>query len=195
MKKWRCQVCRYVHEGDEPPDVCPVCKAAKDKFVELGAEGDQEEEKGSRYDKESFLVRQIIKHHLHPIFVHIPNGVIPVAMLFVLAGAVLNSENFDLAAFYNLFIVMMAMPAVLFTGYIDWKKKYGGKITTLFIIKIVSGITVFALSFILVFWRIINPDITVDASSGRMLYLGLYLLMLGAAAAAGHMGGKLVFKD
>lgn len=34
MKKWVCTVCGYVHEGDTPPEQCPQCKAAKDKFVE-----------------------------------------------------------------------------------------------------------------------------------------------------------------
>ncbi len=27
-----CSVCGYVHEGDEPPEACPVCKAPKEKF-------------------------------------------------------------------------------------------------------------------------------------------------------------------
>ena len=26
MKKWVCPVCGYVHEGDTPPEVCPVCR-------------------------------------------------------------------------------------------------------------------------------------------------------------------------
>lgn len=30
--KWICRVCNYVHEGPEPPDVCPVCGAPKDAF-------------------------------------------------------------------------------------------------------------------------------------------------------------------
>lgn len=32
MKQWRCTVCGYVHFGDEPPDVCPVCGAPSEKF-------------------------------------------------------------------------------------------------------------------------------------------------------------------
>lgn len=32
-RRWRCTVCNYIHEGDEPPDVCPVCGVGKDKFV------------------------------------------------------------------------------------------------------------------------------------------------------------------
>ena len=32
MAKWVCSVCGYVHEGDEPPENCPVCKAPAEKF-------------------------------------------------------------------------------------------------------------------------------------------------------------------
>ncbi len=32
MAKWVCTVCGYVHEGDEPPKTCPVCKVKSDKF-------------------------------------------------------------------------------------------------------------------------------------------------------------------
>ena len=33
MKKYVCGVCGYVHEGDGPPDACPVCKASAARFV------------------------------------------------------------------------------------------------------------------------------------------------------------------
>lgn len=36
MKRFKCTVCGYIHEGNEPPDVCPVCGAPRDKFVEIG---------------------------------------------------------------------------------------------------------------------------------------------------------------
>ncbi len=38
MKKWVCKVCGYVHEGDTPPEFCPVCKAPADKFEEQKGE-------------------------------------------------------------------------------------------------------------------------------------------------------------
>ncbi len=34
MKKFICSVCGYVHEGEAAPEVCPICKASKDKFQE-----------------------------------------------------------------------------------------------------------------------------------------------------------------
>ena len=33
-KKWVCSVCGYVHEGDTPPEKCPVCKVPAEKFNE-----------------------------------------------------------------------------------------------------------------------------------------------------------------
>jgi hypothetical protein len=32
---WRCSACGYVWDGEGPPDKCPKCGAAKEKFVEL----------------------------------------------------------------------------------------------------------------------------------------------------------------
>ncbi len=33
MKKWVCPICGYVHEGDTPPEACPVCKCPGSKFI------------------------------------------------------------------------------------------------------------------------------------------------------------------
>ena len=34
-KKFICVVCGYVHEGDEAPEQCPLCKVGKDKFKKI----------------------------------------------------------------------------------------------------------------------------------------------------------------
>ena len=33
MKKYVCPVCGYVHEGDTPPEKCPLCGVAGEKFL------------------------------------------------------------------------------------------------------------------------------------------------------------------
>ena len=38
MSKFVCQVCGYVHEGDEAPESCPQCKAPASKFTEQTGE-------------------------------------------------------------------------------------------------------------------------------------------------------------
>lgn len=35
-KSWRCTVCGYIHTGDEPPEVCPVCGVDASKFELVG---------------------------------------------------------------------------------------------------------------------------------------------------------------
>ena len=36
MKKYVCDVCGYVHEGDAPPEKCPTCGVPASKFTEQG---------------------------------------------------------------------------------------------------------------------------------------------------------------
>lgn len=35
MKKFICTICGYIHEGNEAPKECPICKAPKSKFKEM----------------------------------------------------------------------------------------------------------------------------------------------------------------
>ncbi|MFA4837726.1 MAG: ferredoxin-thioredoxin reductase catalytic domain-containing protein, partial [Dehalococcoidia bacterium] len=32
---WRCKVCGYLCARDEPPEVCPICKAKKERFEQF----------------------------------------------------------------------------------------------------------------------------------------------------------------
>jgi ferredoxin-thioredoxin reductase catalytic subunit/rubredoxin len=36
---WRCKVCGYLCARDGPPEICPVCKAKKDRFEKFISEG------------------------------------------------------------------------------------------------------------------------------------------------------------
>ena len=36
LKVWRCGVCGYLCARENPPEVCPICKATKDRFVIFG---------------------------------------------------------------------------------------------------------------------------------------------------------------
>jgi rubredoxin len=35
MKKWKCGVCGFIHDGDAAPGVCPKCGARTEKFALL----------------------------------------------------------------------------------------------------------------------------------------------------------------
>ncbi len=136
--------------------------------------------------------RLMVKYHAHPIAVHIPNGVLPVAFLFLILSIIFRSKGLEIAAFYNLVIVVLAMPKVVFSGYNDWKHRFGGNMTNVFMTKIVCGCTVFGLGAILVIWRAINPEIIFSTTGFRWIYMLIYMLILGAATVAGFLGGKLI---
>ncbi len=211
MKKWRCTVCGYIHTGDEPPEKCPVCGADRSKFVEIteeeaaAAEGPKkpagsQAESGPAEAAESsgsgnFITDMLIKHHVHPISVHIPNGVIPLIFLFIVIAEFFHSGNIARAAFYNSVAVLLSLPLVLFTGFNEWKNKYGGHLTTRFTIKITAALIVTASCLASVVWYLLDPRILQQGAAGGTGFLIVNLIMLAGTGVAGFIGGKLVFKD
>jgi uncharacterized membrane protein len=220
MKKWRCTICGYVHEGDEPPDKCPVCGADKSLFEEIVAESPAAEtasveetpsEESPPWDPRAVdmgpepttplgrllhaVMRQMLKHHAHPISVHIPNGVLPVAFIFMVLSVLFESRVLETAAYCNLVFVVLALPVTLYSGYVEWLKRYKGLRSRQFMVKISCAAIVFALSVIMVLWWTLDPNILQVPSSGRTLFILANFLTLGAAGIAGLIGGKLVFRD
>jgi len=212
MKRWECSVCGYIHIGEEPPEKCPVCGADKSKFVELPPE---EAAPSESVETRTEMVRnnetaagtespaglyglvsnQMTRHHAHPISVHIPNGVVPLSVIFIILASMFNFFELAQAAFYNLIFVLLAMPLVLFSGYNDWKRKYGGNMTKLFLAKMICAAVVTLTAFLIVIWHMFNPEVALAASPHRILFIFLNLIMLSAAGIAGFLGGKLVFRD
>ena len=212
MKKWECTVCGYIHEGDEPPDECPVCAADKSMFVEVVEQAAAAEPAATAEPAASpaapaqptgkqglpatllaFATTQILRHHLHPIMVHTPNGIVPMAVIFLFIAALFTAPLFDIAALYSLVFVLVAMPAVLATGYIVWQERYRGALTSIFKLKIGASIMATVSLVILLLWRALQPAVLTTPSTGRWFFLILAVIMVGAVGLAGHMGGKLVF--
>ncbi len=222
-RKWRCTVCGYIHTGPEPPAVCPLCGADQSKFEEVvdeaaGADepaaaaaaspASSDDARGAgraanrsmqtgivgklnaRLDRYRHLIDLAIENHAHPISVHIPNGVLPIAVVMVVLAALFDMPAMGKAGFYNMVFILLAMPAVLFTGYLHWQYKFGGHMTVLFRNKLISGAVVSALALILVLWAWIDPQV---AEQPSFIYVCLHLVMLGVAAYAGYLGGRLVF--
>lgn len=34
MNTWVCMICGHMHEGEEPPEICPNCGASSEDFEE-----------------------------------------------------------------------------------------------------------------------------------------------------------------
>jgi len=211
-RRWRCTICGYLHEGDEPPAKCPICGADKSFFVEVDAEGKSltGEEDGAEVaatggtttgaaslDERSTFFDKIAKltvaFHLHSIHTHFPNGILPVIVAFLGLSIFFNIVSLETAAFYNSIVVLVVLPVVIFTGYIEWQKRYRGIKSMIFITKIICALVVLACVNVLVFWRVIDPAVATQGSVSQMIYFAVAAVALGAAGIAGHLGGKLAF--
>ncbi|MCP4338662.1 MAG: rubredoxin-type Fe(Cys)4 protein [Desulfobulbaceae bacterium] len=213
VKRWRCAVCGYVHTGNEPPEKCPVCDAPKQMFQEIDADGKalgeleteeldpavslalQKGQKGQKAPTSLFdkFANLSMKLHLHPITTHFPNGILPAVVVFLGLSVYFNIVSLETAAYYNLIFVLLMLPMVLLTGFIEWQKRYLGIKTAIFITKIICSLIVLGAVNVLVFWRLLDPEVMSEGSPSRLIYLGIAAGMLAAVGIAGHLGGKLVF--
>ncbi|MBW1989299.1 MAG: hypothetical protein JRI97_07120 [Deltaproteobacteria bacterium] len=141
----------------------------------------------------SFLVRQMVAHHAHPIFVHAPSGVLPFSFILCILAALFGLEALSRSAFYALIYVLVAMPLVLFSGYMEWQENHDAKLTSLFTGKMVCGGLVTLGVIIMVGWMVNNPQV-LTTNGSRGVFLLVHLGALAAGVVAGHLGGRLVFR-
>ena len=220
MKKWQCSVCKYIHTGDDPPEKCPVCGVSADKFVlleedatpdtstdapaadENKTDAPNETDKPDlstldKWGRAKVYMEQatdlMLQHHAHPMSVHLPNGVIPVVAILIVLAWFSGSEMMLKAGFINLIFVLISLPIVGLTGFLEWKEKYNQAQTNIFKIKIAAASVTAVCCITSIIWYLVNPEVL--ASSGAWLFVMINLLMLAGAGVAGYIGGKLVFKE
>jgi rubredoxin/uncharacterized membrane protein len=211
--KWKCTVCGYVHSGPEPPEKCPVCGADKSKFIPFeeeqpltpdAVEAAESEVAGSDLEEVAGrfapylnhpLAKSLTRLHAHPIAVHIPNGVLPLTVLFTILASLFKSDSLALAAKYNMIFVFLATPVVITTGLLDWHIRFNARMSQVFKIKMMCAGIVTLLSLVLSIWWIANPLIYLGGASNVSLFILLNIMDLTAAAVAGWYGGKLVFPN
>ena len=179
-------------DSKAPPETTPVEPDEPAAAAEPAQPETESPFKDSRYRQ---LFETMTRLHGHPISVHIPNGLLPVCVLFIFLSAIFNIKGMATAAIYNLGVVAFAMPAVLFSGWVDWQNRFNGAITNVFTVKIACGIVVTVTAWFLFIWLLINPEVITTSQPTRVAFFGINLIMLAAAGTAGWYGGKLVFKD
>ena len=134
-----------------------------------------------------------MKHHAHPVSVHTPNGILPAAVILWILAWMFNSELLAKAAMINMIFVVLAFPVVIFTGILEWQKKYQGALTPIFKIKILAAALTTVSCVISLIWYLFDPEIL--AGPKALVFVLVNIVMVAAAGIAGFIGGKLVFKD
>lgn len=127
----------------------------------------------------------------HAIAAHFSNGLIPVAVLFLLLSLPSGDIYFEHTVSHLLVIVLMAIPVSFVSGLYDWKTRYKGAKAPIFIKKIRLSILLFVLCSTAVAIRLSFPDVMYTGGQLRWIYIALLLFMLLVVILLGHYGGKL----
>lgn len=180
-KRWRCLVCNYIHEGDEPPEVCPLCGAPRSQFVLV-------EEPALKLPLQHGLKSAAL--HLHPVLAHFPNGLMPTVWLFLILYYLTGRSSFEEGALWLVMVVVAAAPPALATGIFNWQRRYGGRKGTIFSQKIVLTIVLIAIGVVAISLRLGSP-----APWQTAVYYACLAAMLVCVTLLGYLGGKLVFSN
>lgn len=155
-------------------------------------------DKNTAQDQKGFIssiLHLMVKHHLHPISVHVPNGMLPFTVIFIVLATIFNLDILYKVSLINLAAIVLTLPVVLFTGLVEWKIKYGGRLTKIFKQKIISATAVAILTIILLVWYLIYPLNADTPNIIKYAYALTAAILLIPTTIAGNIGGKLVFKE
>jgi hypothetical protein len=175
--KLRCKACGLIIDEKSIKDKCPACGVLKSAFEPYQSRVSEK--------REAFL-----KLHIHPIIVHLPQGLV-VFFILLLAGWILLPDGFFLKneVLSSLKITGFALPFVSIAGFIsgliDGKIRFKKLGTTYLIKKIIIG-TLLILSVIIMDILFITGLI----STILIIFFGLFFIT--CSALLGKIGGMLI---
>ena len=137
---------------------------------------------------------KVAVRHLHPIFVHFPQGLFPVAFGAFCLYFATGWREFEAGAFAMVLFGLLAAPVTTATGFFDWWNRYQAYMTSVLKIKITGAFVLMALAGPAVWLRAFHPDLAALPLSGLgWAYFGLLAACAATCMVVGHYGGKLVF--
>lgn len=188
-KRWRCKVCGYIHRGENPPDICPVCGVGADKFELMEEEGELDKPPGGQ---SGFLQEMLESFKPHAVLAHFPNALLPVLALFLLLYLV-GMKTLDHGIYLLLGLVPASAILTFATGVLSWRRSYGGAKTRIFHRKLVLGVCLILISAEMLLLRFNNPELLNPLGTSGWFFLVLAGAALFCVTMLGHYGGMLVF--
>ena len=132
--------------------------------------------------------------HLHPLFVHFPQGLFPVAFASFCLYLGTGVREFEAGAFVMALFGLLSAPVTTASGFFDWWTRYQAYLTSVFKIKIAGAFVLMALAGPAVLLRAFHPDLAALPLAGLgWAYFGLLAACTATCVVLGHYGGKLVF--
>lgn len=132
--------------------------------------------------------------HIHPMFVHFPQALFPMAFAAFCVYLLTGIREFESGAFVAALFGTLAAPVTMATGFFDWWNRYQAYMTSVFKIKITGAFVLMALAGPAVLLRTFHPGLAVLPLAGLgWAYFGLLAACTATCVVLGYYGGKLVF--
>lgn len=129
----------------------------------------------------------------HAMFVHFPTALYPVAIFFLFLAMLSDRNSFHNSYFYLMIIANLFTPISHLTGMLEWKKKYRGARTHIFISKIRYGLILIVVGGLCTTWYWFYPGVLDNTGVLNIVFIILNISILPIVGYLGHLGGKLVY--
>jgi predicted heme/steroid binding protein/uncharacterized membrane protein len=135
----------------------------------------------------------MLRRHPHPMTVHFPIAFMMLVPVFNLGYLITRNSSLESSAFHVLVAGLVATPVAMLTGPYNWWLNYGGRWSRTILIKMGGSLLLLMLILGVFLWRVIRPDIMVEPSGARNLYLGMTLALPAVVTVLGWFGAKMTF--
>ena len=129
----------------------------------------------------------------HALSVHFPTALYPVAIIFLFLSLVFDQDSFRNTYFYLMIIAVFFTPISHFTGILEWKKKFRGARTHIFINKIRYSLILNVVGGLCTIWYWFCPGILNHTGVFNIVFIILNISIIPIVAYLGHLGGRLVY--
>lgn len=129
----------------------------------------------------------------HAMFVHFPIALYTAAVFFLFLALFSDKDSFRNSYFYLMIMATLFTPISHFTGILEWKKKYRGVRTHIFINKNRYGLILILVGGVCTTWYWFYPGILDNTGVLNIVFIILNIFILPLVGYLGHLGGKLVY--
>jgi peptidoglycan biosynthesis protein MviN/MurJ (putative lipid II flippase) len=129
----------------------------------------------------------------HAVASHFVNGLVPVAVLFMLLTLVTTDIYFEHTVIHLMGVASLTVPISFISGIRDWRTKFHGGRAPVFYRKIKLSIILALLCGAIVSIRILWPNPLATGGIIAWLYGACIAATLPVVILLGHYGGKLAY--
>lgn len=132
--------------------------------------------------------------HSHQISAHFTTALFPVAIFFLILYFFSHCDSFCTTYFNLMILATFSTPISYLTGIIDWKLKFRGARTSIFIKKIWYGWVLTAIGLLCITWYWLYPTVFSSPGVASTVFLILNVSIIPVVVYLGYLGGRLAFR-